>query len=39
MVVPSNPVPNLILGQPRIALGTPQAFLDPMLGFGHAGKL
>lgn len=41
MVVPSNPIANLILGQPRIALGPPQAFLDPMLGFVrvHSGKL
>ena len=39
MVMPANPIANLILGQPRIALGPLQALLDPMLGFGHAGKL
>ena len=39
MVMPANPIANLILGQPRLAFGPLQAFLDPMLGFGHAGKL
>ncbi len=39
MVMPANPSANLILGQPRLAFGPPQAFLDPMLGFGHTGKL
>jgi len=39
MVMPTDPIANLILGQPRITLRPPKAFLDSMLRFGHAGKL
>ena len=39
MVMPANPIPNLILGQPRIALGPLKTLLDSMLCLGDAGKL
>src|SRR3972149_994295 len=39
MMMPTHPIANLILGKSRVAFGPLQTFLDPMLGFGHAGEL
>jgi hypothetical protein len=39
MVVPASPGPHLIVGQPRLALGPSEAFLDPMSRPGHPGQL
>ena len=38
-MMPSNPVPNLIIGQARVTLRPPEALLDAMLGFRHPGQL
>ena len=39
MVVPTDPIANLILGQPSVAFRPAKAFLDPVLSFGHTGEL
>src|SRR5437773_11957989 len=39
MVMPSFPCPYLIVRQPRLTLGTLQAFLDPMLRLEHPREL
>ena len=39
VVVPTAPVPHLVLAQPRLALGPLQALLDPVLRLRHAGEL
>jgi len=39
MMVPGDPVPHLVIGQPRLSLSAFQALLDPMRQFGHPAKL
>src|ERR1039458_6342447 len=39
MMMPANPIANLILGEARIALGPPKAFFNPMLRLCNAGEL
>ena len=38
MMIPASPGANLVVGQPRLALGTLDPFFDAMFGFGHTGK-
>jgi len=39
MMMPASPIPHFVVGQPRLALAPPNAFLDSMLRLRHAGQL
>ncbi len=39
MMMPALPIANLVVRQAGFAFGTLNTFFDPMLGFGHSGKV
>ena len=39
MMMPGDPVPNLVIGQPRLSLSSFKTFLDPVLRLGYPCQL